>query len=167
MSSLTNTKHSFLNASSKPVILSLVPKPFGDLDPVDSHSIFGLWTVFSKCAESIENGRRLENISWRLWNRELLYSPIDDDFRHQHRHHSEEKVDLTSSVPGLDQVPKLISSSDDSLRSNVTKANMNNRGSDGKKKSKQFSSEQLQQIFKLLDPKREDEREYWEIFNTE
>ncbi|KAL8845545.1 MAG: hypothetical protein Q9176_000181 [Flavoplaca citrina] len=28
--------------------------------------------VFSKCAESIEDGRRLENLSWRIWNRETL-----------------------------------------------------------------------------------------------
>jgi Protein of unknown function (DUF3295)/Fungal protein of unknown function (DUF1752) len=28
--------------------------------------------VFSKCAESIEGGKRLENLSWRLWNRETF-----------------------------------------------------------------------------------------------
>lgn len=28
--------------------------------------------VFSKCAESLENGRRLENLSWRVWNRETF-----------------------------------------------------------------------------------------------
>ena len=28
--------------------------------------------VFSKCAESMEEGRRLENLSWRLWNRETF-----------------------------------------------------------------------------------------------
>jgi hypothetical protein len=28
--------------------------------------------VFSKCAESLEEGRRLENLSWRLWNRETF-----------------------------------------------------------------------------------------------
>ncbi|KAL8646503.1 MAG: hypothetical protein Q9226_006824 [Calogaya cf. arnoldii] len=31
-----------------------------------------LLPVFSKCAESIEDGRRLENLSWRIWNRETL-----------------------------------------------------------------------------------------------
>ncbi|CAO3607552.1 unnamed protein product [Cunninghamella blakesleeana] len=29
-----------------------------------------MWNVFSKCKNSIENGRRLENLSWRLWYRE-------------------------------------------------------------------------------------------------
>jgi Protein of unknown function (DUF3295)/Fungal protein of unknown function (DUF1752) len=28
--------------------------------------------VFSKCAESIAEGKRLENLSWRLWNRETF-----------------------------------------------------------------------------------------------
>lgn len=28
--------------------------------------------VFSRCAESVEQGRRLENLSWRLWTREAL-----------------------------------------------------------------------------------------------
>lgn len=29
-------------------------------------------TVFTKCKESLQDGRRLENISWRLWYRELM-----------------------------------------------------------------------------------------------
>jgi hypothetical protein len=36
----------------------------------------GPWTdvalVFSRCAGSLEEGRRLENLSWRLWNRETF-----------------------------------------------------------------------------------------------
>ncbi|KAL9113557.1 MAG: hypothetical protein Q9227_002295 [Pyrenula ochraceoflavens] len=31
--------------------------------------------AFSKCAESIECGKRLENLSWRMWNRETLCCP--------------------------------------------------------------------------------------------
>jgi len=31
-----------------------------------------MWTVFSRCAGSLEEGRRLENLSWRLWNRETF-----------------------------------------------------------------------------------------------
>ncbi|KAF5359358.1 hypothetical protein D9756_003596 [Leucocoprinus leucothites] len=30
-----------------------------------------LWTLFSKCKESLKDGRRLENISWRLWHKAL------------------------------------------------------------------------------------------------
>lgn len=28
--------------------------------------------VFSRCADSVQNGRRLENLSWRIWQREQL-----------------------------------------------------------------------------------------------
>ncbi|PHH81537.1 hypothetical protein CDD82_554 [Ophiocordyceps australis] len=34
-----------------------------------------MWTVFSRCADSVEQGRRLENLSWRLWQREQLVDP--------------------------------------------------------------------------------------------
>ncbi|RDL37110.1 Uncharacterized protein BP5553_04543 [Venustampulla echinocandica] len=30
------------------------------------------YPVFSRCSESLEQGRRLENLSWRLWNRETF-----------------------------------------------------------------------------------------------
>ncbi|ODQ65267.1 hypothetical protein NADFUDRAFT_42552 [Nadsonia fulvescens var. elongata DSM 6958] len=40
-------------------------------------NLFSLWLIISKCPESIENGRRLENISWRLWNREVLFNGVD------------------------------------------------------------------------------------------
>lgn len=59
------------------------------VDPRNVESLFGMWMgscscmrqsvpmliklpVFSKCAESIEEGKRLENLSWRLWNRETF-----------------------------------------------------------------------------------------------
>lgn len=31
-----------------------------------------LHAVFTKCKESLQDGRRLENISWRLWYREMM-----------------------------------------------------------------------------------------------
>jgi hypothetical protein len=31
-----------------------------------------MWMVFSKCADFMEEGRRLENLSWRLWTRETF-----------------------------------------------------------------------------------------------
>ncbi|KAI9878702.1 MAG: hypothetical protein M1830_010746 [Pleopsidium flavum] len=42
------------------------------VDTRNVENLFGMWTVFSKCAESMEEGRRLENLSWRLWNRETF-----------------------------------------------------------------------------------------------
>jgi hypothetical protein len=34
-----------------------------------------MWTVFTKCKDSLENGRRLENMVWRLW----FKSTMDED----------------------------------------------------------------------------------------
>ncbi|KAI9748201.1 MAG: hypothetical protein M4579_007288, partial [Chaenotheca gracillima] len=42
------------------------------VDTRNVENLFGMWAVFSKCAESMEEGRRLENLSWRLWNRETF-----------------------------------------------------------------------------------------------
>ncbi|KAI1007065.1 hypothetical protein K3495_g1152 [Podosphaera aphanis] len=42
---------------------------------VDTQSVEGLhsiWTVFSRCAASLQEGKRLENLSWRIWNRETF-----------------------------------------------------------------------------------------------
>ena len=72
-------------------LLSIAADAIQDLDGADA--ITSLWTspfllsplplfpphlfspflnpVFTKCKESIQDGRRLENISWRLWHRHL------------------------------------------------------------------------------------------------
>ncbi|KAL8960479.1 MAG: hypothetical protein Q9193_002823 [Seirophora villosa] len=45
---------------------SFAPEP----RPLTDHN--SCLPVFSRCAESMEDGRRLENLSWRIWNRETL-----------------------------------------------------------------------------------------------
>ncbi|KAL4249323.1 Ras-cAMP pathway regulatory protein [Abortiporus biennis] len=50
-------------------ILSVSPDVIGELDGEDA--LLGMWTVFTKCKASLKEGRRLENISWRLWYREM------------------------------------------------------------------------------------------------
>lgn len=57
-----------LNTFPSPV-LSVAVEVVKDLEGGDALS--GLWTLFTKCKESLKDGRRLENISWRLWYREL------------------------------------------------------------------------------------------------
>ncbi|KAG2347852.1 hypothetical protein BDR05DRAFT_996189 [Suillus weaverae] len=51
-------------------VLSVTPDAVKDLQGQDALS--ALWTIFTKCKESLQDGRRLENISWRLWHRELI-----------------------------------------------------------------------------------------------
>ncbi|KAI9020870.1 hypothetical protein CLU79DRAFT_719640 [Phycomyces nitens] len=51
-------------------MLSLAMPNIHKLDSITTDSLSCMWTVFSKCKENLENGRRLENLSWRLWYRE-------------------------------------------------------------------------------------------------
>ncbi|KAI8809861.1 hypothetical protein BJ742DRAFT_868129 [Cladochytrium replicatum] len=39
---------------------------------ISDEDISAMWGVFTKCKDSLENGRRLENMSWRLWYRTAL-----------------------------------------------------------------------------------------------
>ncbi|KAI8804061.1 hypothetical protein BJ742DRAFT_464221 [Cladochytrium replicatum] len=39
---------------------------------ISDEDISAMWGVFTKCKDSLENGRRLENMSWRLWYRTTL-----------------------------------------------------------------------------------------------
>ncbi|KII85260.1 hypothetical protein PLICRDRAFT_701423 [Plicaturopsis crispa FD-325 SS-3] len=59
-------------------VLSVTADAVRDLDGGDALS--GLWILFTKCKESLKDGRRLENISWRLWYREMAvaqsYRPL-------------------------------------------------------------------------------------------
>lgn len=38
-------------------------------------NLFGLWSLFSKCSPAMEDGRRYENMAWRVWGRETLCCP--------------------------------------------------------------------------------------------
>ncbi|KAH8903170.1 DUF1752-domain-containing protein [Coniochaeta sp. PMI_546] len=42
------------------------------VDTQNPDNLFSMWTVFAKCAGSVDQGRRLENLSWRLWTRETI-----------------------------------------------------------------------------------------------
>ncbi|KAJ2959267.1 hypothetical protein NQZ79_g5204 [Umbelopsis isabellina] len=48
------------------------------LHSMDNNSIdvSDLWTVFTRCKDSIQHGRRLENMSWRLWYRQTTRASL-------------------------------------------------------------------------------------------
>jgi Protein of unknown function (DUF3295)/Fungal protein of unknown function (DUF1752) len=62
--------------------------------------------VFSKCAESIEGGKRLENLSWRLWNRETFCCEA------QPQYSIAPAIDVARPRPSKKEVPALSSSVD-------------------------------------------------------
>ncbi|KAK7928729.1 hypothetical protein PG985_005727 [Apiospora marii] len=73
------------------LVLTVDPNVIHNVDTANAQNLFNIWTatftytilvqpglaltlseVFSRCADSVERGRRLENLSWRLWNRETF-----------------------------------------------------------------------------------------------
>ncbi|GAA5851484.1 hypothetical protein JCM9279_001084 [Rhodotorula babjevae] len=48
-------------------VLALAPDSLASLGELDSDSLSELWGVFTRCKDSLQHGRRLENLSWRLW----------------------------------------------------------------------------------------------------
>ncbi|KAI9794624.1 MAG: hypothetical protein M1816_004511 [Peltula sp. TS41687] len=56
----------------KAPVLTVDAAEMRKVDPRNVGTLYGMWTVFSRCAEAMEEGRRYENLSWRLWNRETF-----------------------------------------------------------------------------------------------
>ena len=77
-------------------LLAVAPDVLKEMDGEDA--LFGMWTgaflargdrcashdetdsalVFTKCKSSLKDGRRLENLSWRLWHREMACLQLSD-----------------------------------------------------------------------------------------
>ncbi|KAA8644313.1 hypothetical protein EYZ11_012516 [Aspergillus tanneri] len=53
-------------------VLTVDTEKIHKVDTANAQSLHGMWMVFSKCADYMEEGRRLENLSWRLWTRETF-----------------------------------------------------------------------------------------------
>ncbi|GAA5865744.1 hypothetical protein JCM3774_004987 [Rhodotorula dairenensis] len=48
-------------------VLALAPDSLAAIGQIDPDGLAELWSVFTRCKDSLQNGRRLENLSWRLW----------------------------------------------------------------------------------------------------
>ncbi|KAG0665018.1 hypothetical protein C6P46_000644 [Rhodotorula mucilaginosa] len=48
-------------------VLALAPDSLATIGQIDPDGLAELWSVFTRCKDSLQNGRRLENLSWRLW----------------------------------------------------------------------------------------------------
>ena len=81
-------------------VLTLDVAKMHQIDPRNVESLFGMWTVFSQCSQSLKDGKRLENMSWRLWARETLCCPAQPD----------KAIVPTIDVPQKSQVPSLSNS---------------------------------------------------------
>ncbi|KAL8941506.1 MAG: hypothetical protein Q9216_002188 [Gyalolechia sp. 2 TL-2023] len=76
------------------------------IDTRNVENLYSMWSVFSKCAESMDDGRRLENLSWRIWNRETLCCESQPHLA------TTPPIDISSSRLGTADVPALSASVD-------------------------------------------------------
>lgn len=58
-------------------VLTLAIDNLSKLHSIDEKGLSTIWNLFTKCKDNLENGRRLENISWRLWYRSCHPPPLD------------------------------------------------------------------------------------------
>ncbi|KAI8815341.1 hypothetical protein BJ742DRAFT_783273 [Cladochytrium replicatum] len=52
-------------------VLTFAVDKVSNMKSIDDQDISAMWTMFAKCKDGLENGRRLENMSWRLWYRSV------------------------------------------------------------------------------------------------
>ncbi|KAM3447005.1 hypothetical protein MY3296_009128 [Beauveria thailandica] len=55
-------------------VLTVDANAISNVDAANPDNLYGIWTVFSRCADSLKQGHRLENLSWRLWQKEQFVS---------------------------------------------------------------------------------------------
>ncbi|MCJ1477749.1 hypothetical protein MMC13_006422 [Lambiella insularis] len=104
-------------------VLTVDANKMHKIDTRNVENLFGMWQVFSRCAESMEEGRRLENLSWRIWNRETFCCESQPQLT------TTPAIDLQRSRPNSKDIPELSASVDsvasvdaerlDSLRSST------------------------------------------------
>ncbi|QSL64623.1 hypothetical protein MERGE_001924 [Pneumocystis wakefieldiae] len=98
-------------------VLSLVSDSIEKLSILDLESLSCIWTVFAKCAENLENGYRLENLSWRLWYRTAFFckenalssvNEADNDFSDKSIEYSTNKnIDVPELSTSIDSASTL------------------------------------------------------------
>ncbi|GAA5976695.1 hypothetical protein JCM10908_005599 [Rhodotorula pacifica] len=68
-------------------VLALAPDSLAAIGQIDPDGLAELWAVFTRCKDSLQNGRRLENLSWRLWFDSGRRGPdLDDALAKQNGH---------------------------------------------------------------------------------
>ncbi|EFW21756.1 hypothetical protein D8B26_001893 [Coccidioides posadasii str. Silveira] len=83
-------------------VLTVDPAKIHEVDTRSAESLHGMWMVFSRCADYMEEGRRLENLSWRLWNLETFCTSPPTRFQKRRidrlRRESKDIPELSTSV---------------------------------------------------------------------
>lgn len=111
------TTNGVLESSRRLPVLSVSSQAIGVLDSSDPTVLYNLWSAFARCSDFIENGRRLENLSWRSWNRDVLKSA-----RSKHSSSSSTSAELNHHQSASQQDPvanQLLTSAEKSDRPKI------------------------------------------------
>lgn len=80
-------------------VLTLAIDNLAKLNNIDEKQLSAIWNLFTKCKDNLENGRRLENISWRLWYRSCHPSPLSVGDEEDDEYLEDTETDLPDLVP--------------------------------------------------------------------
>ncbi|GAM84349.1 hypothetical protein ANO11243_023430 [Dothideomycetidae sp. 11243] len=106
-------------------LLNLNLEKMHTIDTRSVEDLFGLWMVFSKTSNALEDGKRLENMSWRLWNRETFCCSPQFKSRSSGTQPAREvavrkRTTTTPRIPDLASSIDTISSDEDALLAEET-----------------------------------------------
>ncbi|KAK0708180.1 DUF1752-domain-containing protein [Lasiosphaeris hirsuta] len=83
------------------------------VDTTNPENLFSMWTVFARCRDSVAQGRRLENLSWRLWNRETFCCESGEAFVRSSAIAQPKNIHRDSSAEDIPQLSGSVDSASD------------------------------------------------------
>ncbi|KAF2009506.1 DUF1752-domain-containing protein [Aaosphaeria arxii CBS 175.79] len=105
-------------------IVRVEPGSMHTIETRNPENLFGLWSVFSKCAIAMEDGKRYENMAWRLWSRETFCCAPDPLFA---PHWSfQRKLSANDREAELPELSSSVASDDSNLESAVASTTRSN-----------------------------------------
>ncbi|OWY45890.1 DUF1752-like protein [Alternaria alternata] len=81
-----------------------------------TENLFGLWSVFARCSPAMEDGKRYENMAWRLWSRETFCCQPDPFAAPQWAFQRQ----LSASATDMPELSTSVASDDSNLESAIT-----------------------------------------------
>ncbi|KAI8931542.1 hypothetical protein NX059_011197 [Plenodomus lindquistii] len=81
----------------------------------NTENLFGLWSVFARCSPAMEDGKRYENMAWRLWSRETFCCQPDHVVSPQWAFERQ----ISSSAADLPELSTSVASDDSTLESAI------------------------------------------------
>ncbi|EMD88705.1 hypothetical protein COCC4DRAFT_23327 [Bipolaris maydis ATCC 48331] len=97
-------------------IVRVEPSSMRTIETSSTENLFGLWSVFARCSPAMEDGKRYENMAWRLWSRETFC--CQPDSLTSSRWSLGRR--LSSSAPDVPELSTSVASDESNLDSAIT-----------------------------------------------